>query len=104
MREETNGENLQFRSKTVYRFLPELSSGKLKYLLQLISVFTYGSCIEKEGLKGGREGGREGWYAVSSSEYHLLFSGSESDRLTVLNMVTLTVFNKARNGPHFVSV
>merc|ERR1719192_1244152 len=52
--EENNGENLQFRSKTLYKFLPELSSG------------------------------------------------SESDRLTVLNMVTLTAFNKARNSPHFV--
>jgi len=52
--EETSGESIQFRSRTVYKFVPELSSG------------------------------------------------SESDPLTVLNMVMLTAFNKARSSPHFV--
>ena len=84
--EETNGENIQFRSKTVYRFLPELSSGKI-YIKKGVppTKFLYG----RKGLHN----------------YYLLFSsGSESDRLTVLNMVTLTAFNKARNSPNFVSV
>ena len=47
LEEETNGENLQFRSKTVYRFLPELSSGMYLIIISIIIVKHIASTFNK---------------------------------------------------------
>merc|ERR1719412_1191190 len=46
--EENNGENLQFRSKTVYKFLPELSSGSESDRLTVLNMVTLRHLIKQE--------------------------------------------------------